>query len=143
MLLEIITPEKKVFSQEVDQVSLPTSQGEITVLPHHLPIVSDIDPGEITIKRSGKSEHFVVGTGFVEVTSQKVSILTNLAQTSNELEEKKIEEAKKRAEDALKEKHLLNEEEYARVAAELQTSLAKLRFVRKHRSHHTTPETIN
>ncbi|HEY4694884.1 MAG TPA: ATP synthase F1 subunit epsilon [Candidatus Nanoarchaeia archaeon] len=132
MLLEIITPEKKVYSGEADQVSLPTSEGEITVLPNHLPLVTEINPGEITIKAAGKIHHLVTGKGFAEVTAKTVSVLTNLAESGGELDEKRIEEAKKRAEEALKEKHLMSEEEYAATAAALEQSLARLRFVRKH-----------
>jgi len=135
MLLEIITPEKKVFSNQVDQVTLPSSTGEITVLAHHVPLLTEINPGEITIKTGGKVDHLVSGKGFAEITGEKVSVLIDLAETESSLDEKKIEEAKARAEEALKQKHALSEEEYAAAAAALQNTLAQLRFVRRHHSH--------
>ena len=92
MKLELVTPEKIVFSDEIDQVSLPTSDGEITVLPHHIPLITQVKPGELTIKKNNKVSHFVTGSGFVEVTGQTISILTDLAETSDNLDEKKIEE---------------------------------------------------
>jgi len=132
MLLEIITPEKKVYSEEVDQVSLPTSMGEITVLANHIPLVTEINPGEIIIKKAGKEHNLVTGNGFAQVSAKKVSVLTNMAESGSEMDEKKIQEARKRAEEALAQKQLLSEEEFATTAAALETTLAQLRFLRKH-----------
>ncbi len=132
--LEIVTPEEKVYSEEVDQVSLPTSTGEITVLPQHLPIVTQIVPGELKVKKNGKEISLVTGGGFAEVTHTTVSVMTDLAQTSEKIDEKAAQEARKRAEEALKQKHTMSEEEFALTAAELQKALATLRVKRKHRS---------
>lgn len=136
MKLELVTPEKIVFSEEIDQVSLPTPDGEITVLPHHIPLVTQVKPGELTIKKSDKTTHFVTGSGFVEVTGQTISILTDIAETADNLDERKIEEAKKRAEEAMQQSHAMSGEEFARTAAELEKSLAQLRFKRKHHPKH-------
>lgn len=141
MRLEIVTPEKKVFSDEIDQVSLPTPDGEITVLPHHIPLVTQVKPGELTIKKNDKITHFVTGSGFVEVTGKTISILTDIAETADNLDERKIEEARKRAEESMKQSHAMSGEEFARTAAELEKSLAQLRFKRKHHPKH--PTTIN
>lgn len=136
MKLELVTPEKQVYSDEVDQVSLPTPDGQITILPHHIPLVTQVKPGELTIKKNDKFSHFVTGSGFVEITGQTISILTDLAETSDNLDEKKIEEARTRAEEALKQSKALSNEEFARTAAELEKSLAQLRFKRKHHPKH-------
>lgn len=141
MKLELVTPEKIVFSDEIDQVSLPTPNGEITVLPHHIPLITQVKPGELTIKKNNKVSHFVTGSGFVEVTGQTISILTDLAETSDNLDEKKIEEAKKRAEEVMKQSHTLSGEEFARTAAELEKSLAQLHFKRKHHPRANLPPT--
>ncbi len=138
MRLEIVTPEKKVFSDEIDQISLPTPDGEITVLPHHIPLVTQVKPGELTIKKNDKTTHFVTGSGFVEITGQTISILTDIAETAENLDERKIEEARKRAEEAMKQSHAMGGEEFARTAAELEKSLAQLRFKRKHHPKHPT-----
>lgn len=141
MKLEIVTPERKVYSDEVDQVSLPTPNGEITVLPNHIPLVTQVKPGELVIKKAGKTMHLVTGTGFVEVTGQTISVMTDLAENYEGIDEKAVEEAKKRAEEAMKQKHTLSNEEFARTAAELEKSLAQLHFKRKHRSRANIPST--
>lgn len=132
MKLEIVTPEKKVYSEEIDQVSLPTPDGEITILPHHIPLITQVKPGELTVKKSGKLLHLVTGEGFVEVTGETISVLTDFAQESEKIDEKAAEEARKRAEEALKQKHTMSTEEFARTAAELQKALASLKVKRRH-----------
>lgn len=136
--LEIVTPEEKVYSEEVDQVSLPTSTGEITVLPHHLPVVTQIIPGELTVKKSGKTFHLATGAGFAEITGKSVAVMTDLAIESGKIDEKEVLEAKKRAEEALKQKHTMSSEEFATTAATLQKALAQLR-VKRRRAHSNPP----
>jgi len=131
MRLNIVTPEKKIFEDEVDSVSLPTLDGEITVLPHHVPLMTQIKPGELTIRAHNKIEHFVTGGGFVEITGGRVSVLTDLAETSEQISIEKAEEAKKRAEEALKNKHSLSDEEFAVAAATLEKALASLNIKRR------------
>ena len=134
MKLEIVTPEEKVYSEEVDQVTLPTSTGQITILPQHLPVITQIVPGEITVKKAGKVSHLVTGEGFAEITHTSVSVLTDLAQPSEKIDEKAAEEARKRAEEALKQKHTMSEEEFAMTAAALEKALASLKVKRRHRN---------
>ena len=131
--LQIITPEKTVFDDEVDQVSLPTSQGQITVLPQHVGLVTTIEPGDLIYKKHSKENLLASGFGFAQVTKDNVKVLVDLAAPEEEIQEKAIEEAKKQAEVALAQKHLLSEEEYATAAANLQKSLAQLKIKRRHR----------
>lgn len=137
MRLNIVTPEKKIFENDVDSVSLPTLDGEITVLPHHLPLMTQIKPGELVIKHKGETEYFVTGGGFVEITGGRVSVLTDLAQTSDQISIEKAEEAKRRAEEAIKNKHNLSDEEFAVAAATLEKALASINI--KRRRHSRTP----
>lgn len=134
MRLNIVTPEKKIFEDEVDQVSLPTLDGEITILENHLPLMTQIKPGELTIKTRGKIEYFVTGGGFVEITGKRVSVLTDLAMVSDEISLEQAEAAKKRAEEALKNKTNLSNEEFATAAASLEKALASLRVKRRRRT---------
>ncbi len=129
--LQIITPEQTVFDDEVDEVSLPTTQGQITVLPHHVGLITEIEPGELIFKKHQKENLFAAGFGFAQVGPNNVKVLVDLAAPEEELEEKKIEEAKKQAEEALKQKHLLSEEEFATVAANLEKALAQLKIKRR------------
>jgi len=131
--LQIITPEKSVFDDEVDQVTLPTTTGQITVLPHHTDLVTQIKPGEMIFRKHNKETIMASGYGFAQITKDSVKVLVDLAAPGEEIEEKKIEEAKKKAEEALKQKHLLSEEEYATAAANLQKALVQLKIKRRHR----------
>ena len=133
--LDIVTPEKRVFSQEVDSVTLPGSEGELGILPQHIPLVTALKPGELVYSKSGKAEHFAVGTGFVEVTGQRVSVLTDMAMGEGEIDEKAVEEALKRAQERLEAiKHDPHGEEVAIVMANIQKSMAQLHVKRKRRT---------
>lgn len=131
--LQIITPEKTVFDDEVDQITLPTSQGQITVLPHHTGLITNIEPGELIYRKHSKETHVAAGFGFAQVGKDNVKVLVDLAAPEEEIEEKAIEAAKKEAEETLKQKHLLSEEEYATAAANLQKALMQLKVKRRHR----------
>jgi len=131
--VEIITPEKISYSEDADQVTLPTAEGEITVLPGHIPLVTQLLPGELTLKKGGHYIVMAAGGGFAEITGKKVSIATDLAQRPEEIDERVAEEARKRAEQALKERERLSEEEFAITAANLQKALAQLKIKRRHR----------
>lgn len=129
--LQIITPEKTVFDNEVDQISLPTEDGQITVLPHHTALMTSIVPGELNFKSHSKETVLASGFGFAQVAENDVKVLVDLAAPEEEIEEKRVEEAKKLAEEAIKNKHTLSEEEYATAAANLQKALIQLKI--KHR----------
>lgn len=135
MKLTIVTPEKPIFDDEVVSVSLPTLDGEITVLDHHVPLITQILPGELTIShKNGKKDYFATGGGFAEITSEQVSLLTDLAENEREINENAVEEARKRAKAALQKRELLSEEEIAITEANLLKSLAQLRVKRRHHS---------
>lgn len=133
MKIEIITPEKVSYSETADQISLPTAEGEITILPGHIPLLTQLLPGELSIKKGNQTIIMVSGGGFAEINDNKVSVATDLAQKSEEIDEKAAEEARKRAEEALKNRERLSEEEFALTAASLQNALAQLRVKRRHR----------
>lgn len=127
---EIITPEKIVYQDEVDQITLPTAEGEITVLPNHIPLVAILRPGEIVAKKDGEEIAMSCSGGFIEVTPKKVVVLADTAEKAEELIETEIEKARERAEKILKEKHI-DAEKYAEAAAALERELARLKVVRK------------
>ena len=133
MRLEIVTPEEKTFSDEIEGVVLPGSEGEMGVLPQHIPLMTKLMPGELRLMKDGKESRLAVGEGFVEVTGDKVSVLTDMAIREGEIDETAAEEAVRRAEEALKGEHM-DAEEMATVEASLQKSLAQLKV--KRRRHH-------
>jgi F-type H+-transporting ATPase subunit epsilon len=136
MKLNIITPEKVVFSEDVDQVTIPTQDGEITVLPHHIPLVGLLKAGELIIKKGGTIIPLAVSGGVVQVHSGGVTILADTAERVEEIIEERAEEARKAAEKLLEEKRF-DAEEYATLAAKMEKELARLHVARKwrHKSH--------
>ena len=142
MKLEIVTPERIAYSEEIDQVSLPTANGQITVLPGHVSLVTSLLPGELILKKGNTTIVLASGGGFAQVSGNKVSVMTDLAQRAEEIDEKSAEDARKRAQAALAEKGRLSEEEFAATAAALQKALAQLKVKRRHfRRNIPKPET--
>ena len=99
--LEIVTPSETIYSEEVDHVVIPTSSGKIDVLPNHVPVLDKLIAGDIKVEKDGITEYLAVGSGFVGVYAEKVSLLTDQAINVNNTEESEIEEAIQRAEKAL------------------------------------------
>jgi len=127
----ITTPEKTLVSEEVEQVSLPTEMGEITILPHHIPLVSLLKSGEMRIVKSGKEELYAVAGGFIEVLGNHVTVLADSAEHADEIDEARAEEARKRAEEVMA-KEVESERMFA-AQLKLEKHLARLRVVRKRR----------
>ena len=128
--LEIVTPEGRAYSDDVAMVVLPSIEGEIGVYPAHVPLMTQLSPGELRIIKDGKTKEFVVGTGFIEVTGDSVSVLTDSALGEEEIDENATEEAIKRAQAALRDKNL-SSDDTAEVEASLARSLAQIRFKRR------------
>ena len=129
--LKIVSLERDVLSEEVEQISLDTKMGQITILPNHIPLVAQLVPGEIVIKKSENEEEVMaVSGGFVEVSGSGVVVLADTAEYLKEIDEARALEAKKRAEELLKEKQV-DSEEYAMISAKLQKELARLKVARR------------
>lgn len=129
--LEIVTPEAKVYSEDVDMVTLPAVEGEMGVYPMHVPLMTQLTAGEISVRKGGQDFFLAVGDGFVEVTAERVSILTDMAILAEQIDEAKADEARRRAEARLAEK--LDDEEVASASAALAHSLAQLKVKRRQR----------
>lgn len=128
--LEIVTPEAKTYSEDVDMVTLPGVEGEMGIYPNHVPLMTQIVSGEITARKDGRDFFLAVGDGFAEITGSRVAILTDMAIRAENIDEAKAEEARQRAEARLAEK--LDDEESAMVSAALAHSLAQLKVKRRH-----------
>ena len=129
--LEIVTPEATVYSQDVEMVTLPAVGGQMGVLPQHIRLMTQMVPGEMIVRKDGHDDFLAVGEGLVEVTNERVSIVTNMAVAVESIDEAAAEEARQRAAARLKEK--LSSEEVASVNASLARSLAQLNVKRRHR----------
>lgn len=130
--LKIVTPEKVLYEGMVESVSFPTVDGEITVLPHHLPIISAVKAGELKMRVNGKEEFFHVTKGVLEVDGQMITLLTDAAERSIEIDEKRAQEAHERAKQIMAEKRT-DVESYAEAVSQLERALSRLKVVRRRR----------
>ena len=128
--LDIVTPEKTIFSDTVEDVYLPGSEGEMGVLDKHAALVAPLSPGELRYKKDGKIEELAVGEGFVEVADDKVSVLIDLAIGEDAIDESQVEEAMKRAQEALAGENV-DHDEMAALQAAIAKSEAMLKLKRK------------
>lgn len=131
--LEIVTPEKLAYSDDVDSVVIPAVEGEMGVLPMHIPLMTMIHPGELVVKKGGKESFLAVGEGFVTINQTSVKVLTDMAMEWEAIDEHAAEAAVKRAQEAIAAKHDLGSEESAAVQASLAKSLAQLHVKRRRR----------
>ncbi len=127
--LEIVTPEAKIYSEDVDMVTIPGSEGEMGIYPMHIPLMTQIVSGELVVRKGGQDHFLAIGEGFVEITGDRVAVMTDMAMKADDIDEARAEEARKRAEARLSEK--LSDEETASVTAALAHSLAQLNVKRR------------
>jgi F-type H+-transporting ATPase subunit epsilon len=129
--LEIVTPEAKIYSEDVEMVTLPGIEGEMGIYPMHVPLMTQVQAGELIVRQGGRDHFLAIGEGFVEITGDRVAVLTDMAIKADDIDEAKAEEARKRAEARLAEK--LTDEEQATVQAALLHSLTQLNVKRRRR----------
>ena len=129
--LEIVTPEAKIYSEDVDMVTLPGVEGVMGIYPMHIPLMTQIAHGEIVARKGGVDHYLATGEGFVQITGERVAILTDMAIKADDIDEMKAEEARKKAEARLAEK--LTDEEQATVQAALLHSMTQLNVKRRTR----------
>jgi F-type H+-transporting ATPase subunit epsilon len=129
--LEIITPEAVVYSEDVDMVTLPGVEGQLGIYPQHIRLMTQMVPGEMIVHKDGHDDFLAVGEGLIEITGERVSIVTDMAIAVDKIDEAMVEEARQRAEARLREK--ISAEEVASVNASLARSLAQLHVKRRQR----------
>lgn len=133
--LEIITPDKVVLKDTVDEIVVPTTTGEITILPNHTPLLTRMKEGELVIKKSQKVLYFAILGGFLEVQNNNVNILADYAVRAEDIEVAKAKEAEERAKNAMKQK--ANLRDFAMAESDLRKAILELKVARRHRR--TTP----
>ena len=129
--LEIVTPEAKIYSEDVEMVTLPGVEGEMGILPMHVPLMTQVMAGELIARQGGRDHFLAIGEGFVQVSGDRVAVMTDMAIKADDIDETKAEEARRRAEERLAQR--LGDEETAMVSAALAQSLAQLKVKRRHR----------
>ena len=131
--LEIVTPERQVYSDTVDSVQLPGSEGELGVLPHHAPLISTLGVGELRIRKGGSEESFAIVGGFLQVRPDKVVVMAETADMASEIDLEKAQEARRQAEAAL-ESGFHEGADLSAARAALQQALIRIRVAeRRHR----------
>ncbi|MFC1915301.1 F0F1 ATP synthase subunit epsilon [Chloroflexota bacterium] len=126
--LDIVTVERSVYSEDVDMVIAPGIEGQLGILPHHTPLMTMLQAGELRVKRSGEEISLAISGGFLEVRPDRVVVLVDAAERADEIDVARAEEARRRAQDLLAEMHAPGLDE-ARAEAALRRSLARLRVV--------------
>ncbi|OIO49132.1 ATP synthase F1 subunit epsilon [bacterium (Candidatus Gribaldobacteria) CG_4_10_14_0_2_um_filter_41_16] len=129
---KIVTPERVVYESEIDQATIPTVQGEITILPNHISLVGVLKPGELMIKKGKEEIAMAVSGGMIEVAKNKVIVLADTAEHASEIDEQRAKEAKDRALKLMSEKNR-EEVDYTGLAIQIEKELARLKVARRHK----------
>lgn len=132
--LRIVTPEKTVFENEVSQATLPTTEGEVTILPSHRSYIASLKPGEIMLKKDQEEMLLSISGGFIEFHGNELIVLADTAERAEEIDLKRAEEARKKAQELQKQRISMDENEFAAVLAAIQKESARIRVARKHYS---------
>jgi F-type H+-transporting ATPase subunit epsilon len=127
--LEIVTPEAKTFSEDVEMVTLPGAEGEMGIYPQHVPLMTQVVAGEVIVRQNGRDHFLAIGDGFAQITGERVAIMSDMAIRAENIDEARAEEARRRAEARMAEK--IDDAESAVVAASLAQSLAQLKVKRR------------
>lgn len=136
--LEVITPEKVIYKNEVEQVVVNTQDGQITILPNHIGLLTKLmAAGELIVKKGNQQQMLAVTGGFLEVSNNQVSVLADYAIRAEDIEVAKVQEAQKRAENLMKEK--VSEHDFRVASAELQKAVLQLHVAKKHKKRSPTP----
>jgi F-type H+-transporting ATPase subunit epsilon len=133
LLLEIVTPESRAYSETAESVVIPTTTGEIGVLPGHLPLLTQVEPGELRVQREGRTQYLAVGRGFAQISGDKVSVLAESAISEEKIDESAVEAAMKRAQDALAGEEALDPAEAERLEKLVRFAAAQLMVKKRKR----------
>ncbi len=133
--VKIVTPEKTILKGEYDQITLPTSAGELGILANHAPLVSTIKPGEIRLINEGHTSYLAISKGFLEVRhNSEIILLADTAEPAEQIDLQKAEDAKKRAEQIIKQKDYADDADYAKMQAIIEKEMARLKVGHKYKN---------
>jgi F-type H+-transporting ATPase subunit epsilon len=131
IMLDIVTAERVVYSEEVDIVVAPGIEGELGILPKHAPLMTTLKEGELMVRKGGEELYMAISGGFLEVRPDRIIVLADAAERSDEIDMARAEEAKRRAEEQLS--HATNDVDLARAEAALRRSLIRLKVAERRR----------
>lgn len=134
LFLKIVTPDGIVYEDSVDEVVLPTTTGQIAVLPHHIPLISRLSAGEVTVKKDGVDHGIAVSTGFLEMrANNELYIVADTAERAEHIDFERAQKAHMRAQELLAQQHNIEDVEFARIQAEIERSLARMGVARRYK----------
>lgn len=133
LTLEIVTPEARVYSDVIETVVIPTVEGEIGILPGHIPLLTQVQAGELRVSKNGRTDYLAVGNGFAEIDGDKVSVLAESAIDEAKIDEDAAEKAQARAEEALRNRESMDPAEVERLEGVVRFSVAQLGVKRRRR----------
>jgi F-type H+-transporting ATPase subunit epsilon len=136
LFLEIITPTKVIFQEEIEELTINTSNGQISILPGHVDLFTKVMPGEAIVRIGNKIQSLAVTGGFLELSKNKISILADYAIKAEDIDISKVEEAKQRAEKAMKEK--IKEQEFESLQDDIRRASLQLKIARKHHARRSS-----
>ncbi len=132
MHLEIVTPEKIIYEGDVDQITVVTETGKISILPHHVNLFTKVTPGELILRIANKEQYMAITGGFLEVANNKVTLIADYAVHSDDIDVERAMAAQKRAEELLKKKEEnLSEQDFAEARAELSKAILQLHIANR------------
>lgn len=131
LTLQIVTPEARVYNESVESVVIPTVDGEIGILPGHVPLLTQVEDGELRVVKDGRTVHLVVGSGFAEIAGDRVCVLAEHAIREESIDESAAEKAVKRAEEALKTRQSMDPAEVEKLESVVRFSIAQLNVKRR------------
>lgn len=142
--LKVTTPERIVFQEEAEQITLPTQEGEITLLPNHIPLIANLVPGIIEIKSNENTTEMAVSGGFMEIHNNELTILADTAERAEEIDLERAEKARQLAEERKQKIHKgLDEEQYASVISGIEKQLARLKLGKRYQKRGKTGMSIS
>ncbi|MBK8858468.1 MAG: ATP synthase F1 subunit epsilon [Opitutaceae bacterium] len=133
LTLEIVTPEAKVYSDTIDSVVIPTMEGEVGILPGHIPLLTKVANGELRVTKGAQTLHLAVGGGFAEIDGDKVSVLAERAITEEQIDEKAVEDAMKRAEQSMRDAKDMDPNEFEHLQSMVRFAGVQLAVKRRRR----------
>ncbi|MDB6169837.1 MAG: atpC [Verrucomicrobia bacterium] len=133
LTLEIVTPEARVYSDTIDTVVIPTTEGEVGILPGHIPLLTQVEHGELRVTKNGQTLWLAVGGGFVEVAEDRVHVLAEHAITEEKIDEHAVEAALKRAEQELRDAKHIDPQQYEHLQSLVRYSGTQLAIKRRRR----------
>jgi F-type H+-transporting ATPase subunit epsilon len=133
---KIVSPERIVYENEVESAVLPVADGQVTILPDHQSYIASLKAGEIMLRKGQEEIYLAISGGFIEFNNNELIVLADTAEVAEEIDLKRAEEARVRAEELKKQKMIAGDQDYARLAAVIEKEMVRIKVAKKHHTRH-------